>query len=320
MDDLDHAYPFRCEESTAGYGPVVDRSPGSPAGYPVGSAPDARLSDLSRTWQLRLLASRVAAWIQDRGSNSGSMPTTWLSDVQEHRVSMLGEIDQTIADRVGHLDNQGADLDMPSLMDLLGIHSHEAAVHVGLLLPRAGDPRGLSSSPHLLEGALDSTVALRVNSSGDRDDVIMIPQRLHEGLLMWGVGSQPTTAFGTALPGDGADPAEADRVLRRAILESEERLADLGLSGLGQQARDAWDAGTESWREGWWPRSMDPRRRSLMARGVNLAWMRDIAAMDDAPIVTLSDDRERRAVLDDLDRWSRRAIEVAVSSPSWHRD
>lgn len=299
----------------------MDRSPGSPAGYPVGSAPDVRLSDLSRTWQLRLWAARLAAWIQDGGPRGWSMPTSWITDVKEHRVSVIGDIEQTpFADRLDDLDNQGDGLEIAALMGVLGIRPQDPEVRVDLLLPRAGDPRGLSTSPLLLEGALDSTVAVRVTSSGDQDDVIMIPQRLHEGLLMWGVGSQPTATFDLALPGDASDPAEIDRALRQAILESEERLADLGLSGLGHQARNAWDAGTQPWREGWWPRSMDPRRRSLMARGVNLAWMRDIAAMDDAPIVTLSDDRERRAVLDDLDRWSRRAIEVAVSSPSWHRD
>jgi len=253
------------------------------------------------------------------------MPDSWRTDVQEHRVSVLRDIDQTIADRVSHLDNQEADLDMASLTDLLGIRSDDAAVRVDLLLPRAGDARGLSASPHLLESALVSTVAMRVISPGGQDDVIMIPQRLHEGLLMWGVGSLPrvsagiTEGGGIPLAGDGADLAEVDRTLRRAVLESEERLSDLGLSGLGQQARTAWDAGTEPWREGWWPRSMRPQRRSLMARAVNLAWMRDIAAMNDAPVVTLSDDRERRSVLDDLDRWSRRAIEIAVSSPLRNR-
>lgn len=185
-----------------------------------------------------------------------------------------------------------------------------ASVQVRILLPRPGDPRGLRGDP--LADSCSSGAIVDIEGAAGR--ICMAAMREHEGLVTWRLHHQAAISTDASPPTDRTSIPEADRELRRSILEAEGLLSDLGHRGLGGVSREVIEDSLDDLFESLHSHNPDLVDLAVLSRAIRIAWTCDLALTDDSPAVTLADAQDRRGILADLDRAARRAVEASVSA------
>jgi hypothetical protein len=177
------------------------------------------------------------------------------------------------------------------------------ATSFGAAFPAEGDPLGLGGPAPFNREALDAGEAVVVEGAG----LGLVPHRTGAAVV-WTVHP----AGRRQLP----DVGEADRGLRRGLLETAEALAGLDVARWRPEVAD---------------RLMDLRHREplaapdgvparcvdLAARGLQASGIVELALEDDGGSITAYEVQERRAALVPLDRAGRRALTAACSPEVW---
>lgn len=177
------------------------------------------------------------------------------------------------------------------------------ATAFGAAFPAEGDPLGLGGPAPFNRDALDAGEAVVVEGTG----LGLVPHRTGAAVV-W--TAQP--AGRRQLP----DVGEADRELRRGLLETAAALADLDVARWRPEVAD---------------RLMDLRHRAapvapdgvparcvdLAARGLQATGIVELALEDEGGSVTAYEVQQRRAALVPLDRAGRRALTAACSPEVW---
>ncbi|GAA1158466.1 hypothetical protein [Nocardioides aquiterrae] len=226
--------------------------------------------------------------------------TAWL---RGHAVTDL-VLDAVIGGDATHVvaDLPGAD-GTATLVEGLAELRRLGATSFGAAFPAEGDPLGLGGPADFNREALDAGEAVVVEGSG----LGLVPRRTGAAVV-W-------TAHPAArrqLP----DVGEADRELRRGLLETAEALATLDVARWRPEVAD---------------RLMDLRHReplaapdgvparcvALAARGLQATGIVELALEDDGASITAYEVQQRRAALVPLDRAGRRALTAACSPEAW---
>jgi hypothetical protein len=250
----------------------------------VGVTPDD-LDDLTGLTRLPV-SGRLAWW-----------GTAWLRG----HVGPDDLLDAVLADDVTHVvvSPDGPD----ALVSVLGRLRAEGATGFGAAFPAEGDLVGLGGPVAFNDAALEvgeAVVALDTESG-------LVPSR---------VG--PTIEW-TRLPARRRqlpDVGEADRELRRVLLESAERLAALDVARwrpeiadrlINLRHRAALVAAP----------GVPPRCVDLAARGLQALEIAELALEDDGAALTVHEIDQRRGALAPLARAGRRALVAACSPEAW---
>ncbi|WP_395657942.1 hypothetical protein [Nocardioides sp.] len=216
-------------------------------------------------------------------------------------------IDAVIADDATHVVAGLPDADgTATLVEGLGALRRLGATGFGAAFPAEGDPVGLGGPRTFNTDALDAGEAVVVAGTG----LGLVPQRTGAAVV-W-----------TAQPADRRqlpDVGEADRGLRRALVETADALAALEVARWRPEVAD---------------RLMDLRHREpvaapdgvparcveLAARGLQATGIVGLALEDDGAAVTAEEARRRRDALVPLDRAGRAALTAACSPEVWPPD
>lgn len=190
-----------------------------------------------------------------------------------------------------------------TLLGALAALRRAGATAFGCALPAPGDPLGLGGPPAFNAAALDVGEAVVVAGC----DLGLVPTRVG-ATVVW----EASPAARRPLP----DVGEADRELRRALLESADALAALDVA---RWRPDVADELIDLRR----PRpvvtapGVPARCLDLAGRGLQALTIVDLALADDGGAVTAAEAEQRRAALQPLDRAGRRALVAAGSPEVW---
>lgn len=190
-----------------------------------------------------------------------------------------------------------------TLLGALAALRRAGATGFGCALPAPGDPLGLGGPPAFNAAALDAGEAVVVAGC----DLGLVPTRVGAAVV-W----EASPAARRPLP----DVGEADRELRRALLESADALAALDVA---RWRPDVADELIDLRR----PRpvaaapGVPARCLDLAGRGLQALTIVDLALADDGGAVTAAEAEQRRAALQPLDRAGRRALVAAGSPEVW---
>jgi hypothetical protein len=172
-----------------------------------------------------------------------------------------------------------------------------------LLLPRNGDSRGLTT---VLAEGIELGAVLSCRSA--QGTVWLIPENSVDDTMTWMFRTE-SVPFSPLAHGD---LAEADRALRRAVLQTEDRLHELDLIPRHGPGRDFVQADTQGWESLQWPSTVDSAQRLLAIRAARLITSVEAAHHDDGGARSSGELRQRHAVLNDLDMAARRALEISL--------
>jgi hypothetical protein len=226
--------------------------------------------------------------------------TAWL---RGHAVADL-VLDAVIATDATHVVAGLSGLDgTATLVQGLGELRRLGATGIGAAFPANGDPLGLGGPADFNREALEVGEAVVVADTG----LGLVPSRTGAAVA-WKVHP----AGRRQLP----DVGEADRSLRRGLLETAEALADLDVARWRPEVAD---------------RLMDLRHRGpllapdgiparcidLAARGLQATGIVALALEDEGGSVTSYEMQQRRAALVPLERAGRRALTAACSPEVW---
>lgn len=190
-----------------------------------------------------------------------------------------------------------------TLLGALAALRRAGATGFGCALPAPGDPLGLGGPAAFNAAALDAGEAVVVAGC----DLGLVPTRVGAAVV-W----EASPAARRPLP----DVGEADRELRRALLESADALAALDVA---RWRPDVADELIDLRR----PRpvaaapGVPARCLDLAGRGLQALTIVDLALADDGGAVTAAEAEQRRAALQPLDRAGRRALVAAGSPEVW---
>lgn len=190
-----------------------------------------------------------------------------------------------------------------TLLGALTALRRAGATAFGCALPAPGDPVGLGGPPTFNAAALDVGEAVVVAGC----DLGLVPTRVGAAVV-W----EASPAARRPLP----DVGEADRELRRALLESADALAALDVA---RWRPDVADELIDLRR----PRpvaaapGVPARCLDLAGRGLQALTIVDLALADDGGAVTAAEAEQRRTALQPLDRAGRRALVAAGSPEVW---
>ena len=241
--------------------------------------------------------------------------TSWLRGLTSPDDLLDAVLGDDVAHTVGGLDGLGdgtGDVSGDgsgrtwSLLETLAELRRRGATGLGAAFPVEGDLVGLGGPPALNLAAAEAGEAVVAPEAG-------------VGLVPWPVG--PSVQW-QAYPGTRRqlpDVGEADRELRRSLLEVADRLAALEVARWRPEVADALIDLRH--REGVAaPPGVPPRCVELAARGRQALQITDLALEDDGGAVTAYEMQERRDALLPLARAGRRALVAACSPEVWPPD
>ena len=298
---------------------------GSPRGYREeprgdherggGAQPDQSLAPLLNRWQRQSQMITTALWLRafadgrvSLSAAATALPSAITDSPDARAIPNHVEtlIDDSTQDRTLGLRDKD-----PWLTVIASVALAEAGhqSRVRLLLPRPGDPRGLTA-----DALHDACIAGAIVEVVRHDRTWHLAAvREHEGLMAWRVYRQ-TGVTADRLPRvDHPSTAEADRQLRGTILQAEGLLSDLGHRGLGDASRRLLERALGGLFDTSLPPGPNAVDTAALARALRIAWTCDIALADDSPAVSLADAKERQRILAELDRAARRAVEASLS-------
>jgi hypothetical protein len=190
-----------------------------------------------------------------------------------------------------------------TLLGALAALRRAGATAFGCALPAPGDPVGLGGPPSFNAAALDVGEAVVVGGC----ELGLVPTRVGAAVV-W----EASPAARRPLP----DVGEADRELRRALLESADALAALDVArwrpDVADELIDLRRPQPVAAAPGVPARCLD-----LAARGLQALTIVELALADDGGAVTATEAEQRRAALQPLDRAGRRALVAAGSPEVW---
>lgn len=170
--------------------------------------------------------------------------------------------------------------------------------------PRNGDSRGLTT---VLDEGIQSGVVVSCHSA--TGTIWLIPESSVDDTTTWICRSQKNRSFVDR----AGDPGEADRALRGAILQTENRFDELGLIPRHESGRRFVQADARAWEAMQWPQSVSSARTLLAIRAARLITSVEVALANDGGAFTGSQYSRRRTALDELDFAARRALEAALA-------
>lgn len=190
-----------------------------------------------------------------------------------------------------------------TLLGALAALRRSGATALGCALPAPGDPVGLGGPPSFNAAALDVGEAVVVGGC----ELGLVPTRVGAAVV-W----EASPAGRRPLP----DVGEADRELRRALLESADALAALDVArwrpDVADELIDLRRPQPVAAAPGVPARCLD-----LAGRGLQALTIVELALADDGGAVTAAEAEQRRAALQPLDRAGRRALVAAGSPEVW---
>lgn len=187
----------------------------------------------------------------------------------------------------------------------LGLLRTEGGRGAGLALPVPGDPLGLAGPADFNAEVVDVGEGVIVIGAG----LGLVPHRSGAG-VQWQCHEARTQR---QVP----DPSEADTDLRRTLVESAQRLADLDVAQWRPEVADAL-MGLRRHVDLAFPDGMAPRAVRLAGLAARCRAIVDLALVDDGGSITAAQADERAAALRPLDRAARRGLVAACEFP-WER-
>ena len=230
------------------------------------------------------LSARLAWWL-----------TAWLrgAEVTDHVLDAVTDGD--LAHVVDGLSGGTA------MLDLLLEARRSGATGAGLALPAEGDLLGLGGPRPLNDAAIDSGEAVIIG---------------HWAVVPAVVGEVCHWRVHEAAPRQLPDVGEADRMLRAALLESANLLADLDVARWRPEVADQlMNLGHRPSIEA--PLGTPARCADLAARGLQGWAIAALALEDDGGAVSAYEIEARRGALRPLERAARRALVAACSPEVW---
>ena len=230
------------------------------------------------------LSARLAWWL-----------TAWLrgTEVTDHVLDAVTDGD--LAHLVDGLAGGTA------MLELLLEARRSGATGAGLALPVEGDLLGLGGPRDFNDAAIESGEAVVLGAWA------AVPEVVGE-VVHWHV--HPSA------PRQLPDVGEADRLLRAALLDSANLLADLDVARWRPEVADRlMNLGHRPTLEA--PLGTPSRCADLAARGLQGWAIAELALEDDGGAVSAYEIQARRAALQPLERASRRAIVAACSPEVW---
>ena len=214
--------------------------------------------------------------------------TAWLRGLEQtdHELDLLAEDT--------HLLEGG------SALDLLARARTSGATYAGLALPVEGDLLGLGGPRTFNEAALEAGQAVVVGGAG------LVPREVGD-TVQWSVHE--------AAPRQLPDVGEADRDLRRQVLDAANGLAALDVARWRPEAADLFlDRHRPAPAA---PPGVPARCVDLAGRALTALAISDLALEDDGGAVSATEARARQDVLLPLERAARRALVAACSPEVW---
>ena len=190
-----------------------------------------------------------------------------------------------------------------TLLAALASLRRSGASWFGVAVPATGDPVGLGGPPAFNAAALEAGEAVVVGGCG----LGLVPTR---------VGAAVVWQVSPASPRPVPDVGEADRELRRALLESADALAALDVARWRPEVADEL-MDLRRPRPVPAPPGIPHRCLDLAGRGVRALTIVDLALEDDGGALTAGEAERRRSALQPLDRAGRRALVAACSPEAW---
>lgn len=190
------------------------------------------------------------------------------------------------------------------LVTALGGLRRAGAVSLGLALPVEGDLLGLGGPGAFNVAALEVGEAVVAEGSAPLG---LVPDRVGAGVV-W----QAQPARRRQLP----DVGEADRELRRVLLETADTLVALDVARWRPELADAlMDLRHRTAPPA--PRGVPPRCVELAGRGLQALGIADLALEDDGGAISAHEAQARSGALRPLERAGRRALVAACSPEVW---
>lgn len=226
--------------------------------------------------------------------------TAWLrGDVVPDLV-----LDAVIGDDATHaVAGLPGEADTVTLLSALATLRTAGATGFGLAAPAAGDPVGLGGPPAFNHAALEAGEAVVVVGTGTG----LVPSRVGAAVV-W----EAATADRRPVP----DVGEADRGLRRALLESADALAALDVARWRPEVADEL-TDLRRPRSVAGPPGIPARCLDLAGRAQQARTVVDLALADDGGAVSAAEISSRRDALTPLDAAARRALVAACSPEAW---
>ncbi len=227
----------------------------------------------------------------------------WFTAWAEGRASLDAARDAVVAEDTSHhvVGLPGRDDAVPLIL-ALGLLRTEGGRRAALALPAPGDPLGLAGPSGFNAEVLDAGEGVVVAAAG----LGLVPHPVGAA-VQW-------TCHDAEVATHVPDPGEADSGLRRALLGTAERLAELDVARWRPEVADAL---LELRREVdlVLPATMAPRAVRLASLASRCRTIVELALEDDGGSVTAHEADARRAALLPLDHAARRGLVAACAYP-----
>lgn len=214
-------------------------------------------------------------------------------------------VDAVLADATTHVF--GGPAGPRSLLEATAAARQADATGFGAAFPAPGDPSGLAGPPDFTMAATDAGEALVALGVRTEPGIGWVPAQVGHAVEWTPYGA------GRRMPPDLGD---ADRTLRRALLETANELARLDVARWRPEVADA----LHDLRDGApvvAPPGVPPRAVDLARRALHLQEVVDLALDDDGAAVSAREIAARRAVLVPLGTAARHALTAACSPDGW---
>ena len=232
----------------------------------------------------------------------------WFTAWAAGRTSLDDARDAIVADDAAHdvLGLPGATASQ-SLILALGTMRGAGATGAGIALPVPGDLTGLAGPAPFNADVLEAGEGVVLDGA----DLGLVPHRTGAG-VQW--VCQPAVSHRQA-----PDAAEADRMLRRALLDATAALADLDVARWRPEVADELMAlhRRDDRSTGALPSGTPPLVVRLASLAVRCARIVELALEDEGGSVTAVEAARRRDSLVPLEQASRRALVAACSPGTW---
>lgn len=227
----------------------------------------------------------------------------WYSAWTAGAVSLDAARDGIVGDEAAH-DVLGLPdrRDAVPLILALGLLRTEGGTRASLALPAAGDPLGLAGPAHFNAEVVDAGEGVVLHGAG----LGLVPHRVGAG-VQWRCH---LAQAGSQLP----DPAEADGLLRRALVGTADRLADLDVARWRPEVADELSS-LRRHVDLALPPGMDGRAIRLAGMAARCRTIVALALEDDGGGVTVAEAEARTAALRPLDHAARRGLVAACAYP-----
>lgn len=151
-------------------------------------------------------------------------------------------------------------------------HPHDSAPEVRLVLPVAGDVRGLPAGTSFAHAALAAGEGVLVPNAG----LGLVPVPEGEDALRWVVHTVPADP----LPAEHVGLAEAEHALRSAVRDSARALDELQVAREDAGVRARIAAALRAVPQPDWPRGVPPRALRVLDQAQHVAAILEAAAQD----------------------------------------